>query len=149
MRRRVEAPPCDISTCAEGARLGECPATTARRLTATRKTRGRGESAQGCWPSPLLVFRPQQNRGAFCCWPATPRLSLCVRSKVVRKSIARVLTVINQTQKAQLRVFYKDKKQLPLDLRPPHPVQIQITVDAGRPARGSTRSEQRGSFLLN
>eukprot|EP00964_Phaeocystis_antarctica_P129930 scaffold93763_cov63-Phaeocystis_antarctica.AAC.1 len=47
--------------------------------------------------------------------------------KVVRKSIARVLTVINQTQKAQLRVFYKDKKQLPLDLRtkktrtlPPH-----------------------------
>jgi hypothetical protein len=28
-----------------------------------------------------------------------------------------VLTVINQTQKAQLRVFYKDKKQLPLDLR--------------------------------
>ena len=37
--------------------------------------------------------------------------------KVVRKSIARVLTVINQTQKAQLRVFYKDKKQLPLDLR--------------------------------
>ena len=69
--------------------------------------------------------------------------------KVVRKSIALVLTVINQTQKAQLRVFYKDKKQLPLDLRPPHPVQIQITVDAGRPARGSTRSEQRGSFLLN
>ena len=28
-----------------------------------------------------------------------------------------MLTVINQTQKAQLRVFYKDKKQLPLDLR--------------------------------
>ena len=47
----------------------------------------------------------------------SPRLSLCARSKVVRKSIARVLTVINQTQKAQLRVFYKDKKQLPLDLR--------------------------------
>merc|ERR1712070_899026 len=37
--------------------------------------------------------------------------------KVVRKSIARVLTVINQTQKSQLRLFYKDKKLLPLDLR--------------------------------
>merc|ERR1712167_429943 len=37
--------------------------------------------------------------------------------KVVRKSIARVLTVINQTQKAQLRLFYKDKKYTPLDLR--------------------------------
>jgi len=39
------------------------------------------------------------------------------RSKVVRKSIARVLTVINQTQKAQLRTFYKDKDLVPLDLR--------------------------------
>ena len=36
----------------------------------------------------------------------------------MRKSIARVLTVINQTTKAQLRVHYKDKDQpLPLDLR--------------------------------
>ncbi|KTF91757.1 hypothetical protein cypCar_00039104 [Cyprinus carpio] len=33
--------------------------------------------------------------------------------RVVRKSIARVLTVINQTQKENLRKFYK-----PLDLRP-------------------------------
>ena len=36
---------------------------------------------------------------------------------MVRKSIARVLTVINQTQKAQLRVFYKGKDLQPLDLR--------------------------------
>lgn len=35
----------------------------------------------------------------------------------VRKSIARVLTVINATQRAQLRVFYKNKKYMPLDLR--------------------------------
>ena len=54
---------------------------------------------------------------ALARFPLTPSRHLCVRSKVVRKSIARVLTVINQTQKAQLRVFYKDKKQLPLDLR--------------------------------
>ena len=116
MRRRVEAPPCDISTCAEGARLGECPATTARRLTATRKTRGRGESAQGCWPSPLLVSGRSRERRLLLLARHTP--SFALRSqKVVRKSIALVLTVINQTQKAQLRVFYKDKKQLPLDLR--------------------------------
>merc|ERR1711990_355969 len=37
--------------------------------------------------------------------------------KVVRKSIARVFTVINQTQKAQLRIYYKDKDLMPLDLR--------------------------------
>ncbi|KAL7270456.1 60S ribosomal protein L35, L29 [Rhizina undulata] len=35
----------------------------------------------------------------------------------VRKSIARVLTVINATQRQQLRIFYKTKKYLPLDLR--------------------------------
>uniref|UniRef100_A0A671PB74 Large ribosomal subunit protein uL29 n=1 Tax=Sinocyclocheilus anshuiensis TaxID=1608454 RepID=A0A671PB74_9TELE len=39
-------------------------------------------------------------------------------SRVVRKSIARVLTVINQTQKENLRKFYKGKKYKPLDLRP-------------------------------
>jgi large subunit ribosomal protein L35e len=35
----------------------------------------------------------------------------------VRKGIARVLTVINAKQRAQLRLFYKGKKYLPLDLR--------------------------------
>ncbi|KAH6657488.1 ribosomal L29 protein-domain-containing protein [Truncatella angustata] len=36
----------------------------------------------------------------------------------IRKSIARVLTVINLKQRSQLRLFYKNKKYLPLDLRP-------------------------------
>ncbi|URD94534.1 ribosomal protein [Musa troglodytarum] len=38
--------------------------------------------------------------------------------KVVRVSIARVLTVISQKQKAALREAYKNKKLVPLDLRP-------------------------------
>ncbi|RQM05084.1 hypothetical protein DH86_00003518, partial [Scytalidium sp. 3C] len=36
----------------------------------------------------------------------------------LRKSIAKVLTVINANQRAQLRLFYAKKKYLPLDLRP-------------------------------
>ncbi|RMZ69137.1 60s ribosomal l35 [Pyrenophora seminiperda CCB06] len=36
----------------------------------------------------------------------------------VRKGIAKVLTVINANQRAQLRLFYKGKKYTPLDLRP-------------------------------
>ena len=36
----------------------------------------------------------------------------------LRKSIARVLTIINVTQRQQLRLFYKKKKYMPLDLRP-------------------------------
>ncbi|XP_024372561.1 large ribosomal subunit protein uL29 [Physcomitrium patens] len=38
--------------------------------------------------------------------------------KVVRLSIAQVLTVISQTQKASLREAYSKKKYLPIDLRP-------------------------------
>ncbi|EPY83254.1 hypothetical protein CB1_000582004 [Camelus ferus] len=38
--------------------------------------------------------------------------------RVVRKSIALVLAVINQTQKENLRKFYKGKKYKLLDLRP-------------------------------
>ncbi|XP_013779298.1 60S ribosomal protein L35-like [Limulus polyphemus] len=38
--------------------------------------------------------------------------------RVVRKSIARVLTVIHQTQKENLRKFHKGKKYKPKDLRP-------------------------------
>jgi len=37
--------------------------------------------------------------------------------KVVRKSVARVLTVISQSQRSALREAYKGKKYLPMDLR--------------------------------
>merc|ERR1711909_176095 len=38
--------------------------------------------------------------------------------RVVRKSIARVLTVIHLTQKENLRNYYRNKKYKPKDLRP-------------------------------
>jgi hypothetical protein len=48
-------------------------------------------------------------------------LSLCLHisddSSVVRKSIARVLTVLTSQQRTALRQFYRGKKHLPLDLR--------------------------------
>jgi len=43
--------------------------------------------------------------------------SKLAKIKVVRKGIARVLTVINQTQKTQLRLFYKKHELKPRDLR--------------------------------
>ena len=42
----------------------------------------------------------------------------CGYRKVVRLSIAQVLTVMQQKQKAALREVYKNKKLMPLDLRP-------------------------------
>jgi large subunit ribosomal protein L35e len=38
-------------------------------------------------------------------------------SKVCRRSIATILTVMNQTQREHLRAHYKGKKYAPLDLR--------------------------------
>merc|ERR1711953_950672 len=43
--------------------------------------------------------------------------SKLARITVFRKDIARVLTVINQTQKAELRKYYAGKKYVPIDLR--------------------------------
>eukprot|EP00742_Colponemidia_sp_Colp-10_P000065 GILJ01000072.1.p2 GENE.GILJ01000072.1~~GILJ01000072.1.p2 ORF type:complete len:124 (+),score=31.46 GILJ01000072.1:49-420(+) len=43
--------------------------------------------------------------------------SKLAKIKVVRKSVARVLTVYNQQQKSALKEFYKNKKYTPLDLR--------------------------------
>ena len=40
-----------------------------------------------------------------------------VYSNTVRKSVARVLTVMNQKARQNLREYYKNKKFLPLDLR--------------------------------
>ena len=43
--------------------------------------------------------------------------SKLAKIKIVRKSIARVLTVYNQTQKSKLREAYAGKKFIPKDLR--------------------------------
>ncbi|KIY49177.1 ribosomal protein L29 [Fistulina hepatica ATCC 64428] len=43
--------------------------------------------------------------------------SKLTKINTARKSIARVLTVMNQKQRQNLREFYKNKKYLPLDLR--------------------------------
>lgn len=45
-------------------------------------------------------------------------ISIYPFSHDLRKSIARVLTVINANQRTQLRLYYKGKRYLPLDLRP-------------------------------
>lgn len=48
---------------------------------------------------------------------ARPFFADAVSSNTVRKSIARVLTVVNQKQRQNLREFYKKSKYIPQDLR--------------------------------
>lgn len=58
----------------------------------------------------LLSLRVQKVAGA-----AANKLA---KIRLVRKSIARVLTVVSQNQRDNLKLFYADKKYVPLDLRP-------------------------------
>jgi len=57
----------------------------------------------------LLTLRVQKIAGGSA--------SKLTKTNTVRKSIARVLTVMNHKARQNLREYYKDKKYLPLDLR--------------------------------
>ncbi|EPE03706.1 60s ribosomal protein l35 [Ophiostoma piceae UAMH 11346] len=65
----------------------------------------------------------------------------------VRKSIARVLTIINAKQRAQLRLFYKGKKYLPLDLRPKYTRAIRRRLSEKDAARSLPKTKKRQSHF--
>ncbi|KAF2401078.1 60S ribosomal protein-like protein L35 [Trichodelitschia bisporula] len=61
----------------------------------------------------------------------------------VRKSIARVLTVINANQRAQLRLFYKNKKYAPLDLRPKQTRAIRRRLTKHEAAQTTSKQQKK------
>ena len=61
----------------------------------------------------------------------------------LRKSIARVLTVINHNQRSQLRLFYKEKKYLPLDLRPKQTRAIRRRLSKDEATRVTEKQKKR------
>ena len=67
------------------------------------------------------------------------------RSKIVRKSIARVLTVVSQSQRAALRGAYKGKKHLPLDLRPKKTRAIRRRLTAAQASAVTVRAAKKAA----
>lgn len=65
----------------------------------------------------------------------------------IRKSIARVLTIINAKQRAQLRIFYKGKKYLPLDLRAKQTRAIRRRLSPEDAARTLEKTKKRASHF--
>ncbi|KJZ73536.1 60S ribosomal protein L35 [Hirsutella minnesotensis 3608] len=65
----------------------------------------------------------------------------------IRKSIARVLTVINAKQRAQLRLFYKNKKYAPLDLRPKQTRAIRRRLSPADKARVLEKTKKRSTHF--
>jgi len=61
----------------------------------------------------------------------------------LRKSIAKVLTVINANQRSQLRIFYKNKKYLPLDLRPKQTRAIRRRLSKKDASRVTEKQKKR------
>ncbi|KAI9139838.1 ribosomal protein L35 [Paraphysoderma sedebokerense] len=65
----------------------------------------------------------------------------------VRKSIARVLTVINQQQRDNLRAFYKGSKYLPLDLRHKKTRAIRRRLTSSEASRKTLRQQKRATHF--
>lgn len=66
-----------------------------------------------------------------------------LNSHDVRKSIARVLTIINANQRAQLRLFYQKKKYLPLDLRAKQTRAIRRRLSSEDAARVTEKQKKK------
>eukprot|EP00747_Dinoflagellata_sp_TGD_P104735 gnl/TRDRNA2_/TRDRNA2_169338_c1_seq1.p1 gnl/TRDRNA2_/TRDRNA2_169338_c1~~gnl/TRDRNA2_/TRDRNA2_169338_c1_seq1.p1 ORF type:complete len:124 (+),score=37.74 gnl/TRDRNA2_/TRDRNA2_169338_c1_seq1:62-433(+) len=71
--------------------------------------------------------------------------SKLAKIKIVRKSIARVLTVYNQKQKQDARKEYKGKKYQPLDLRPKKTRAIRRALKTEQKYAKTTRAKTRAS----
>jgi len=67
--------------------------------------------------------------------------------KVVRKSIARVLTVVSQNQKSALREAFSKKKYLPLDLRPKKTRAIRRRLTKGTGGKKDREAEEEGCCI--
>merc|ERR1712032_847716 len=71
--------------------------------------------------------------------------SKLAKIKIVRKSIARILTVYHQKQKAEARKQYKGKKYVPLDLRPKKTRAIRRALSVNQKTAKTAREKTRFS----
>eukprot|EP00249_Psilotum_nudum_P026987 c34190_g1_i1 orf=309-680(-) len=67
--------------------------------------------------------------------------------KVVRLSIAQVLTVLSQNQKAALRAAFKNSKRLPLDLRPKKTRAIRRRLTKHQASMKTERQKKRETYF--
>eukprot|EP00744_Colponema_vietnamica_P001437 GILI01002380.1.p1 GENE.GILI01002380.1~~GILI01002380.1.p1 ORF type:complete len:124 (+),score=35.87 GILI01002380.1:100-471(+) len=73
--------------------------------------------------------------------------SRLAKIKVIRKSIARVLTVYNQTQRSKLRELYKNAKYTPLDLRKKGTRAHRRLLSAKDAARVTERQKKKQQYF--
>eukprot|EP01090_Pellita_catalonica_P023538 TRINITY_DN976_c0_g1_i2.p1 TRINITY_DN976_c0_g1~~TRINITY_DN976_c0_g1_i2.p1 ORF type:complete len:125 (+),score=21.88 TRINITY_DN976_c0_g1_i2:110-484(+) len=86
----------------------------------------------------LATLRVQQHTGAN---PAK-----LAKIKEIRKSIARVNTVMTQTKRHQLRMHYKNLKYKPLDLRPKKTRAIRRRLTQHQLRKQTSRMQKRSLY---
>merc|ERR1712080_256359 len=69
------------------------------------------------------------------------------KTKVVRKNIARVLTVFNETTKGALRQHFSSLKYAPLDLRAKKTRAIRRRLTAHEASRKTSRQQKREALF--
>ncbi|KAG9303266.1 hypothetical protein G9A89_013592 [Geosiphon pyriformis] len=78
---------------------------------------------------------------------ASGATSKSTKLREVRKSIARVNTVISQSQRAHLKLFYKGKKFKPLDLRPKKTRAIRRRLTKSEAGARTLRAKKRAAHF--
>eukprot|EP00163_Fabomonas_tropica_P029299 TRINITY_DN6238_c0_g1_i1.p1 TRINITY_DN6238_c0_g1~~TRINITY_DN6238_c0_g1_i1.p1 ORF type:complete len:139 (+),score=57.32 TRINITY_DN6238_c0_g1_i1:46-417(+) len=73
--------------------------------------------------------------------------SKLAKIKVVRKGIARVLTVMNESQKEAARELYKGKKYIPLDLRAKKTRAIRRRLTKHEASRKTVRQQKKDTHF--
>ncbi|KAG9104262.1 60S ribosomal protein L35 [Ceratobasidium sp. 370] len=74
---------------------------------------------------------------------ASASSSKLTKINTIRKSVARVLTVVNQKTRQNLREHYKKKKYLPLDLRPKKTRAIRRRLSKTDAARKTVKQKKK------
>merc|ERR1711935_931150 len=73
--------------------------------------------------------------------------SKLARIKVIRKSIARVLTVYNQTQRSKLQKAYRKRAYKPLDFRMKQTHAIRNALTQFQKAKVTTRAAKKAAYF--
>ena len=97
-------------------------------------------------PLPSPHHAPMPSLSPLTCVPAV-LAAVVVCSKVIRRSIARVLTVYNQNERDQLRKAYRTRKYAPLDLRVKKTKAIRARLTPTQAQKKTLRQQKKEAYF--
>jgi len=93
----------------------------------------------------MFVANPSLKTESFLYYSGGP--SKLAQIRVIRKSIARTLTVYNQNEREALRKAYRKRKYKPLDLRPKKTKAIRQRLTSTQEKRRTLKDQKRRQYF--